>query len=940
MTKNSDESRPIAPAKLEEPLFFRAEVPPAASQHRHHLAVNPQFDRPGANRRGGTDDGMPFFVSGISGVKEGAENSMRVLMMSGNAMFETDVERRLSSLREALDFMDSVKDDQNAAESIADQRGLVLGSIAATLMARREVAREQNRSEAIDFYRRALQHFVDQSDHPNITKTKYNLADALGAGVSSDDRSEGRLALSYLREVISETSPSAGGALGLMARLNFASLASRLVEDAESADFMEEAIVNANEVLGVTSSTKRRDLKSAALNALGALYSRRELGDRRQNLQRAIGFLEESLNERPRDEVPEDWSATRSNLLSVKRLYAEEFAADEVNGTAESLLAHREQRIADLDKQGRPLLAAAERISLARDQIFGPSANDDTCNRSRKLIANALATFGDHGAVSDLVEALHLLHLADLRLDDMVEAAFHGWQALALSEHLEEGGAELERVREISERLKGLAARVAMLFLSFGETAAALDALERNRARFLRSTLRQGPSGANNRTRVARARARLFALENEARSGSMSSSQLEAFVTAREELAKLEQEHDVARPAPEENALRRTWHVVERLTKTYHALIVPVFDKHRCAIVVLALQGEELRAAIAFSEHDLGPVLERWNTADWEDPTLRKATIDALATDLWDIFGLNAVQGLMRREIPFGSRVAIVPQGEFGQLPLTLARHAESGSVLGDMFEFSLAPSIAALDRTLLEPDIPTLAAVINPTGDLPFAPAEAINCRTVFNTNGTATSILIGAQCTKDAALTTLRTRSHWLFSTHGAFDPIDMRMSGLQLAGGESLSLDALLQIADLKPPRLVVLSSCDTGHHIVGSAADEFIGLPLGFLRLGAGAVLAALWPVSDVATALFVSAFMTSHILHRNRPAFALQDGQHWLREAAVEQIRPIVADLFADEIPAETRSALQEFDRMLSTLNPSAKVFDHPYYWGGFVLYGA
>ncbi|MER9216904.1 CHAT domain-containing protein [Mesorhizobium sp. M0663] len=203
-----------------------------------------------------------------------------------------------------------------------------------------------------------------------------------------------------------------------------------------------------------------------------------------------------------------------------------------------------------------------------------------------------------------------------------------------------------------------------------------------------------------------------------------------------------------------------------------------------------------------------------------------------------------------------------------------------------------------------------------------------------------TAGTYLLGAECAKDAVLTALQSRSHWLFSAHGAFDPVDVRRSGLHLAGGEFLSLDDLFTLTDLKPPRLVMLSSCDTGHHMVGSAADEFIGLPLGFLQLGAGAVLATRWPVSDVATALFVSAFMTSHILNRNRPAFALQDGQHWVREATVELLRPIVAGFIADNIPPATRSALQEFDRTLAGMDPSSKVFSHPYYWGGFVIYGA
>lgn len=943
MTKKPNKFPPSAPIDSEEPLFFKAEIPPQASEARHYLTLNQQFDRPGLNRSGGIEEGFPLFISGITGAKEGFENAIRVLAMSGNARVESDVERRLSSFHAVLDFMESVKEDQNAADTIADEKGLVLGSVATTLMARREGDSECNRREAIVYYRRAMQHFIDRNDGPNIAKTRYNLADAYAAGVKSDDHSDGKLALSYLREVVAESSPSAGGLLGLAARLNFASLAPRVTDDGDSARIVEEAIVYVDEVVAVVAGTEQRHLRSTALNTLGALYAHRQHGDRRSNLQRAIGCLEESLILRPKDEEPSAWSQTESNLLYIKRAYALEFADKSGEEVVRAYAAQRERRIADLAVQGRPLLAAHERIGLARDLVFGSREGEGTARfeRARELIAGAFAIFGERGAVSEMVEALHLLHFADLRLQDLSAAATHGWQALALSEDLEQGGAELERVREISQSLKGLGARVAFLFLSMGETAAALDALEFGRARFLRSALRLSALDPDYRARVAQARAKVIALELEVtRSDNPSSDRLEAFVKAREKLAKLEQMGDAVPPETDDNAFRRTWRVVERLMQTYRALIIPIFDQDRFAVVVLALQGKELRAAVTIEERDLKPILERWNTADWEEPVARKATIDALMTDLWDIFGVSAVQGLMRREIPVGSRVAIVPQGEFAQLPLTLARHSDSGTVLGDMFEFSVAPSIAALDRAVADPEVPTLTAVINPTEDLPFAPVEAINSRAVFKSGDRGSTYLLGTECAKDAVLTALRSRSHWLFSAHGEFDPVDMRRSGLRLAGGEFLSLDDLFRLTDLKPPRLVVLSSCDTGHHMVGLAADEFVGLPVGFLQLGAGAVLAARWPVSDVATALFVSAFMTSHILNGNRPALALLDGQYWVREATAEQLRPIVADLIAEDIPPATRSALLEFDHALAGMPVSSKVFGHPYYWGGFVLYGA
>jgi CHAT domain-containing protein len=353
----------------------------------------------------------------------------------------------------------------------------------------------------------------------------------------------------------------------------------------------------------------------------------------------------------------------------------------------------------------------------------------------------------------------------------------------------------------------------------------------------------------------------------------------------------------------------------------------------------LALKGEELRASVVFSERDLRPVLERWKAANRSDTEARKATIDAVIPELWDAFGHFAASGLVRREVPFGSRVAIVPQGDFDQLPLALARHPESGVALCDMFELSFAPSIMALDRVPSEPQPTTLAAIINPTEDLPFAPIEALTSRWVFQPDERGT-YLFGAECTKPGVLAALRAGSHWLFSAHGEFDQTDARRSGLRLSRGERLALDDLLILSDLQPPRLVILSACETGVHAVQEAADEFVGLPVGFLQLGTGAVLATLWPVSDASTALFVSAFMTSHISRGNRPARALHDAQRWVREATAEEIRDIIATLITDDIPPKTHAVLQAFDQMLAGTDPAVCVFEHPYYWGGFVLYGA
>ena len=236
--------------------------------------------------------------------------------------------------------------------------------------------------------------------------------------------------------------------------------------------------------------------------------------------------------------------------------------------------------------------------------------------------------------------------------------------------------------------------------------------------------------------------------------------------------------------------------------QTYRAIVVPIFDGNRCAITVLALKGEEVRASVVFSERDLRPVIERWKTANWDDAAARKATIDAVIAELWDTFGQSAAHGLVRREVAFGSRVAIVPQGDFGQLPLALARDPESGFALCDMFELSFAPSIMALDRAVSEPESPTLAAIVNPTQDLPFTPIEALTSRAMFQPDERV-AYLFGAECTKSAVVAALRARSYWLFSAHGEFDQTDARMSGLRLSKGERFALDDLLALSDLNLP-----------------------------------------------------------------------------------------------------------------------------------------
>ncbi len=154
--------------------------------------------------------------------------------------------------------------------------------------------------------------------------------------------------------------------------------------------------------------------------------------------------------------------------------------------------------------------------------------------------------------------------------------------------------------------------------------------------------------------------------------------------------------------------------------------------------------------------------------------------------------------------------------------------------------------------NSLKKPAPPTLAAIINPTGDLPGTEKEGAIVASHFSP--AARTLLVRDAATPQAVLSALKGKTHWHFATHGGFSWQDARQSALLVHGPARLTVGQLLEADGLGHPRLVVLSACETGLYDIASSPDGFIGLPGTFTALGAAGVLGTLWPVSDAATAL--------------------------------------------------------------------------------------
>lgn len=180
----------------------------------------------------------------------------------------------------------------------------------------------------------------------------------------------------------------------------------------------------------------------------------------------------------------------------------------------------------------------------------------------------------------------------------------------------------------------------------------------------------------------------------------------------------------------------------------------------------------------------------------------------------------------------------------------------------------------------------------------LPFTRLEADAIRARFEDRNPL--VFTGHDASISNLLTAASRNAEILhIATHGFSDRSSSFLSGLAFSA-EADNPSGLLTIEEIARHsfhnRLVVISGCETG---VGQvlAGEGVMGLARAFLAQGANTVVATLWPISDRATAHFMSHFYTS-LSQGNTTATALQQAQLALRQ--------------------DPRYA-------------------HPFYWGGFVL---
>jgi len=277
-------------------------------------------------------------------------------------------------------------------------------------------------------------------------------------------------------------------------------------------------------------------------------------------------------------------------------------------------------------------------------------------------------------------------------------------------------------------------------------------------------------------------------------------------------------------------------------------------------------------------------------------------------------------------------RLVIVPDRNLYRIPWAALAPRGSDPLI-ENFRVMVAPSatyhVQARQKAGADKNASAVIALAGPdeepgtlraSGAVPAMTAEVESIKAIF---GASANVLTGAQATEEAAKRVAPQAQILHFAAHAVADessPLEsyIALSQRSRAGAENGYLQAWEVMMQMRlRAHLVVLSACDTAGGRE-SAGEGMLGLTHAFHYAGAPQVMAALWPVSDQATAVLMRSFY-ERIALGEAPDAALRTAQ---LEMLHGEERSWFLRMFAPE-----------------TVEPR-RAWQHPFYWAGFQLSGA
>ncbi len=749
----------------------------------------------------------------------------------------------------------------------------------------------------------------------------------------------------------------------------------------ERAANVEEAILRFGAVLMVIQRDTDPARWAAAQNNLGNAYASRLRGERSDNREQAVAHLAAALTVFTRETSPSEWAQAQNNLAVA---YTARTRGDR-SDNQEKAIACLEAALSVFTREASPQLWAQAQHNLGSayaERIKGGRAENN--QRAIAALEAALTVFTRDAAPLDHLRTSRLLGHVLMAAGEWKRAGpVHASARQAFLLLFGQGLSDTES-RALIADAGPLFADAAYAALRRGETESAFELANEGRGRMMAVALRLQSLDlpADKRAHLDELRIAIQAAQSavDAAHATERAAAVERLVGLRRELLALVEPSVQGASRPLSGLAE-----ARRLAATGAAVVIPVITDLGAKLLVLSgPQGRNDIAVVDVPELTLARLSDLLvgqgdKTGGWigayfinylQGAELDRrwpewlGAIDHVGPELWSLIGARLDAALKQRGIAHGARLVWLPAGWLGTLPLGLAQDSVTKRRLADDYEIVYAPSIEALTaaQELVTRRVPaTLAAIVNPTGDLPGTEQEGAIVASHFESG--ARTVLQGDAATPQAVLAALSGKTYWHFASHGTFSWTDARQSALILRGGARLSVGNLLDARGLGRPRLVVLSACETGIYEITSSPDEFIGLPGTFMALGAAGVLASLWPVSDAATALLMAKFYDLHMNAGLSPPTALSQAQAWLRGATStdlndyakvaaadgriggSQLAALEQELSPERLARSYRSDSSETgsNAGLAAAPPNAQVtvrpYEHPYFWASFIYTG-
>lgn len=290
-----------------------------------------------------------------------------------------------------------------------------------------------------------------------------------------------------------------------------------------------------------------------------------------------------------------------------------------------------------------------------------------------------------------------------------------------------------------------------------------------------------------------------------------------------------------------------------------------------------------------------------------------------------------------------GGGVTLVVSGLLGMVPLHAAQWLERGaptSLLDSMpvrYAASASMCANAIEQSKRFQGVsPRLAALLNPTGDLPASEAEV---EAIVRAFGAEASVVASQEAATSTFLATEGSvATHVHLACHAGAATMGSVAAVVELSDGP-LALGSSPNAIRLNA-RLTVMSACQTGLWNLTDVGDEMLSMAAAVHALGSACVVATLWQVNSYATALLMSRFY-DELLQEVHPAEALRRAQIWMRNLDGGGLldfldrHPLLSDALDRRGTPPTRALAGSRDAHSSEL-----LFEHPDFWGAFVALGA